>query len=465
MIVPLQKENGRPSYAMSVIFVLAAIFFGGVSSAQDLAGLRTGNYTGVDGVFFNPANIAGSPYKWDVNIWSLNLMVGNDKASYSFKDLTHSLNGDTLKQRIAGAKSGPTSALINMSVLGPSFMFNIGKKNAFAFSTRVRIMANTKHVDGKLLNQFISQQVDDPDLPYTFSTPGDNQISVNAWTEFGASFGRVLLDAGPNYLKGGITLKYLAGVANAYLQMNNLNGTLNTDAGGVYLAQTSGTLGVGFGGTRIDDIKDGHLGGLNSSGFGGDIGFVYEFRPKPHEYLLRAGIALLDVGAISYKQDTTRTGTYSAHITGAQQLYLNEFGEVDNYKQFLQSHPQYFTAVPVGNGSSYSVGLPTTLQLDLDYHIYHGFYADLASQFSLAGSKPYNSSYYNAFTLTPRWESRHFGFYLPVNYNDLTHFNAGFSARVGPFFFGSGSVLSAMLKNSKQADFYFGFRVGGLRKG
>jgi len=445
-------------------FLCLLVTFHLSSFSQDLAGLRTGNYTGVDGVFFNPANVAGSRYRWDVNIWSLNLLVGNDKASYSFRDLTHSLNGDTLKQRIAGAKSGTTSAMMNLDLLGPSFMLNIGK-NGFAFTTRLRVMENTKKMDGKLLNQFISENVGDPGLPYNFSTSGDNLISVNAWTEFGASFGRVLLDKGPHYFKGGITLKYLAGVANGYLQMSNLQGTLNADATGVYLSQTSGTVGVGFGGNSIDNIKNGHMGGLNSSGFGGDIGFVYEFRPLPHGYLLRAGVALLDVGAISYKQDASRTGAYTTHITGAQRLYTGEFGEVDNYKQFMDSHPQYFTAAPLGNGSGYSVSLPTTLHLDLDYHVLLGLYANLSSQFTLAGNKPYNSSYYNAYTLTPRWESRRFGFYLPVNYNALTHFNAGFSARIGPFFFGSGSVLSAIFKDSKQADFFLGFRFGGLKKG
>jgi hypothetical protein len=434
------------------------------SFSQDLAGYRTGNYTGVNAVFSNPANIAGSRYKWDVNLFSLNVMIGNDKASYSLKDITHSLDGDSLKERIAGAKSGLTSAMLSMNMIGPSFMFNVGEKNAFAFTSRVRVMANTKHVDGKLLNQFISEDVGDPGLPYDFSTAGDNLISVNAWTEFGASYGRVIYDEGMHYLKGGITLKYLAGVTNSYLQMSNLKGTIDADAHGVYLSQTSGVLGLGFGGTRLDDVSDGHLGSLNSSGFGGDLGFVYEFRPTPNEYKLKAGIALLDIGAIRYRQDTSRTGAYTASITGGEKAYLNDFGEVDSYKEFFNSHPQYFTPVSSANGSTYSVGLPTTLQLNLDYHIYRGFYADLSTQLSLAGNKPYNSCYYNAYTLTPRWEGPTFGFYLPVNYNTLTHFNTGFCFRLGPLFLGSGSALSALVKDSKQADFYFGVRFGGLRK-
>lgn len=453
----LTARTGMGMLCLSLLFSIP-------SSSQDLAGYRTGNYTGVDAVFSNPANIAGSRHRWDVNLFSLNVMVGNDKAAYSLKDIGHSLDGDSLKNKIAGANSGFTSAMLSMNVLGPSFMFSVGKKNAFAFTSRVRVMANTKRVDGKLLNQFINQEVDDAGLPYNFSTEGDNLISVNAWTEFGASYGRVIYDEGMHFLKGGVTLKYLAGVSNGYLQMTNLKGTLDADPHGVYLSQTSGMVGLGFGGHRIDDVKDGHLGGFNSSGFGADLGFVYEFRPTAHEYLLKVGVAVLDLGSISYKQDTSRTGAYTAHVTGAQKAYLDDFGEVDNFKDYFKTHPQYFTPTTLGDGSKYSVGLPSTLQLDVDYHIFRGFYANLAGQFSLAGNKAYNSSYYSAYTLTPRYESKSFGFYLPVNYNMLTHFNAGFCFRIGPMFLGSGSLLSAAIKDSKQMDFYLGFRFGGLRK-
>ena len=40
------------------------------AAAQDFPGYRAGNYTGVNGVFFNPANIADSRYRFDVNLFS-----------------------------------------------------------------------------------------------------------------------------------------------------------------------------------------------------------------------------------------------------------------------------------------------------------------------------------------------------------------------------------------------------------
>ena len=85
-------------------------------------------------------------------------------------------------------------------------------------------------------------------------------------------------------------------------------------------------------------------------------------------------------------------------------------------------------------------------------------------QLPISSKKEFNSRYFSGFSLTPRYEGRVFGFYLPLNYNSLTKFNAGVSLRVGPMFIGSGSVLSALIGNSKQADFHFGIRFGGLKK-
>ena len=50
------------------LILLLLIFLQSVS-AQDFPGFRTGNYTGVNGVFFNPANIADSRYRWDFNLF------------------------------------------------------------------------------------------------------------------------------------------------------------------------------------------------------------------------------------------------------------------------------------------------------------------------------------------------------------------------------------------------------------
>ncbi|MBL7713111.1 MAG: hypothetical protein JNL13_11620, partial [Chitinophagaceae bacterium] len=67
------------------------------ANAQEMAGFRSDNYNGVNGAFFNPANLAGGPYKLDVNILGINFYGGNKNKSFTglFSDLssdTGSLN-------------------------------------------------------------------------------------------------------------------------------------------------------------------------------------------------------------------------------------------------------------------------------------------------------------------------------------------------------------------------------------
>lgn len=447
--------------------------------AQDFPGYRAGNYTGVNGVFFNPANIADSRYRWDVNLVSINTIVGNNKASFNLKDLGNSFKGDSLKNQIFGDNAGPSSGTFGLTITGPSVMFNTGKKMAFALTTRARTMVTINDIDGKLANKLINDFENDPSLPYDINSSNNMRVTANAWTEFGASVARVLVDKGTHFLKGGISVKYLAGAANGYLYIDQLNAKLNADvpAQDVYLSPATGRLGIGFGGVKLDDFEASDLTSFSSTGFGADIGFVYEFRPDckdgngkgrdENKYKLRVGAALLDVGSIKYTRDQKRSGAYDINISNSERFYFEELksADIDDYKSVFNSRPDAFTSVG-DSGSTYKVSLPTTLQIDADYHFCRGFYVNVAGQISMVktDTKPYNSQYYNGFAVTPRFEGKVIGVYVPVSYNELTKLNAGVSLRLGPLFVGSGSVLTALFDNSKQADAHIGIRFGGLQK-
>ena len=311
------------------------------------------------------------------------------------------------------------------------------------------------------------------------------RLNANAWSEYGFSLARVISDKGKHFFKAGATFKYLAGAANSYINIAGLNGTLNEDRTRQdnYLSNTTGRIATGFGGVRISDFEPEQLTKMESTGFGTDLGFVYEFRPDHddyrktdgsgwqrgrNKYKFKVALALLDLGKIKYEKDMQRSGAYNIDISGNERFYLSDLNDVDidDYKDFFDSKPQYFTADNSNSESTYNVSLPSTLQLDLDYHLHRGWYVSLASQVSLINSanKPFNSSYYNGLTLTPRYEGKGIGLYVPISYSSLTHFNAGASLRLGPLFVGSGSLLTAMLSNSKQADVFIGLRLGGLFK-
>ena len=68
----------------------------------------------------------------------------------------------------------------------------------------------------------------------------------------------------------------------------------------------------------------------------------------------------------------------------------------------------------------------------------------------------------NIFSVTPRVSLGFFEAYLPVGVNEISGTTAGLGFRLGGFFLGSNSILTAVTNDSKQADFYTGFRFGFL---
>src|SRR5688572_32103032 len=95
--------------------ILCILCFGFSSvRSQDYPGYRAGNYTGVNGVFFNPANIADSRYRFDFNLFSMNSFVGNDKASFNVKRAVNSFDTDTLDNLVFGKDAGKSSGMVSL---------------------------------------------------------------------------------------------------------------------------------------------------------------------------------------------------------------------------------------------------------------------------------------------------------------------------------------------------------------
>jgi hypothetical protein len=66
----------------------------------------------------------------------------------------------------------------------------------------------------------------------------------------------------------------------------------------------------------------------------------------------------------------------------------------------------------------------------------------------------------NVVTLTPRFSLNNFEIFTPLSQTEIAGFNAGIGFRVYGFFIGSGSAFTALINDSKQADFYIGYRLG-----
>lgn len=449
------------------LVLLCIIVSVATARAQTYPGYRTGNYTGVNGVFFNPANIADNRYKWDVNIFAINGFVGTSQSGLKFSDITRSFNADSLKSKLLRGNSNVNS-LSYADILGPSVMFSLSPKTSLAFTTRSRVFANGRNIDGNLAGAILDKGATTTGIPFNFNS--NMLVHATGWTEIGGSIGQVFTNKGSHsFFKGGVTLKYIAGTADSYLSTTNFRGTVN-GSGNVYLTNTTGALALNTTAANFGDYSFKDFFKFNGHGVGADIGFVYEWRPTAdysmyesdrfaNKYKLKISGSLLDVGRISFNRSTNQAASYTVNIPPAGSFALSQFAgkSIKDYKGILDASP-YFTGT--ATGSSYKVNLPTTIHAEVDYMISSHFALNAAGQFTTNKKSSLSLYYYDAYSFTPRWENRTFSVEIPMSYNDLTQFNAGLAFRAGPFFIGSGSVLSAIVHDSRQADLHLGFHFG-----
>jgi outer membrane protein OmpA-like peptidoglycan-associated protein len=463
----------RLVFTCVMLFITIASF----SQMSSFPGYSTGNYAGVNATFSNPARIADSRYRWDFNLSSVNVGIGSSTGSYKLGGISD-LFGDSL-----GAKLFPgnakANANMNLDIIGPSILFNINKKNSIALTSRMRAVGTVQNAD-EVFGRVVLRSSNTVPNPYN-STGDLSYMNLNSWKEYGLSYGRVLSDKGKNFFSFGLTVKYLSGTGNIYLQGNNYNLTLRQDAlNGNYIdAGSNGTVTVGVGGINLDNASLNDLLKSNGTGIGGDIGFEYQWRPQiekykmdtrriNNQYKLKFGVALLDIGKIKYTKDATKSGSYAFQVAAGDKFRLDQFGGLHptDYKQqiFEANIPEYFTRLDNGTGT-YKVGLPMNLQLYTDLNVKGGLFLNLTGQIALTKkTSAFDPMAYSGVTLTPRFENKTFALFVPLNYNNLTNFNAGLSLKAGPIFFGSGTLLSALASNSKQIDAHFGVRFGVFHK-
>ncbi|MBW4359922.1 DUF5723 family protein [Flavobacterium taihuense] len=452
----------------SLLFLIV-LFSVMTANAQSYMGYIPDNYAGVQGVLFNPASIVDSRFKTDINMFSTSSSLNNDFYGLSLFDLSKSsydANKDGVRTPLKN-----NGGIVYSDVMGPSFMFNIAPKHAVAIFTRARAVVNATDINGLLYDQ-VKDGLDDAN-DFNINVGNPNMVG-HTWGEIGASYAAVLWQSKQHFLKGGFTAKYLIGGVNAYAKGSDITSSfVQTNDPATTMLMTTGTLTIGSSQDIVTGDED-YVFDSNSTGFGGDFGFIYEWRPdyanydlnnaKPtdnnfkdlNKYKLRFGLSVTDIGAISYKNSKEE----SYNINGA--VSRQDIDDADNLGDFLEQH--YGTPVTVYK--NIKANLPTVMHLDADWNMYKKFYLNLNGNVSLVDKSAMGkTSSANTYILTPRYETRWFTFSLPINYMEYSGMQVGTGLRFGALFVGSSSVITNWLsKESKGADVYFGFKIPVYQK-
>ncbi|PCE63275.1 DUF5723 family protein [Sediminicola luteus] len=434
--------------------------------AQSYTGFLTDNYSGVHGLIANPANIADSRFKTDINLIGVSALGGNDLYSVRFKDLFE--DDFNFEEDAEKSTKSSNNGIAHVDVLGPSFMFNLNPKSSIAIFTRARAMVNINDVNGENLDTLIDGFDEEQDF---MIDEEDLYGNAHGWAEIGVTYARILYQKDAHFVKGGISLKYLQGFGQAYGSGENLSVDYDADGitipgqGTVGSITSTGNLRYGFSeNLQEDDFEV--LKGVN--GFGADIGFVYEWRPDKDKYLLndpdngpylakyankyklKAGLSLTDFGSIKYPNGTEKL--YDINATIDEDAF-------DDYDTLEEALDDLYTEVSSQN--AVTAKLPTMLHANVDYSFTNHFYLNLNTDLSLVSKSRVDANrQLNEVALTPRYESKWFSFYSPIRMVEQFGFQWGAGLRAGPLYIGSGSVLTVLLSDKfNSADVYAGLKI------
>ncbi|MFN3341326.1 MAG: DUF5723 family protein [Flavobacteriales bacterium] len=434
-------------------------------SAQDFLGFVNSNFAGVSGIDLQPASVVDNRLKTDVSLFGFNVSAYNNYIGLKpgalvnngslFKPDMPAFNDTAFQANYLSERYNdiPKAIYFSTQLQLPSFMFQIDRKSAFAFTWRVRTMMN---VDGlsKELARLAYNGLDYPSLWNTFHTSQNVSIQAMSWAEYGATYGRVLMDKGDHFLKAALRVKVLQGLGAAYMYMDNVQfQALNSDT---IQITSNGRVGYGHSTNFELDNESVKYKFISNFSMGFDLGAVYEYRPKIKDYLydmdgekdlrrrdqnkykLRAGLSVIDLGAIRYKKGL-RSNDFNtnAALWDLSALKFDTLRPIQSFDDTLIN--RFGTAS--GAKDYFSMNLPTAISMQVDYNIWKDFYINhttyLAFQFKNNENKVHDIS---TFSLTPRYDSKWFGLFVPVSYNLMGNFAVGTGVRLGPVIFGTTNL-------------------------
>ena len=440
---------------------ICLILGSGMFAQEHFAGINTSRRTGLLNASLNPAELVNLTNQYEVNVLNVSANVSNNKIT--FGDLT---SGKDFEDLIF-AGGAPVNLRADVDIMGPGFGFKI-EKWAFAITSSAKVKANIVDVDVDLGNALTLSGVDIIRGSSVINNNYNQRVAATTWGEIDLSAAREVYNDGTNKFSAGVSFNLLFPGSYANIGADRFQGTISYNDGDPILTDAdanlnfaySGSLANGF--TDSSNFTDFFAGGLN--GFSTDIGFNYQWLDREdndESYKLNAGLSFKNLGSMTFKDANNVSNNYKLSIQGNESLNLSQFDNVDNIEDIESILLQSGYLSNAQSTKDFKVKLPAMLAAYVDYKVYGNWFVSGYIQQKLEkDEKNTQIALQNITTITPRYSTKSFEAYIPISVSEIAGFTAGIGFRLGGFFIGSGSILSAAVANTNQADAYIGFRFG-----
>jgi len=435
--------------------LLSAIYMllGWTVKAQSYHAINGSPYAGVESMYVNPASTVNSAYKWDLSLFSMQEVMSNTMFTINDGSILNYNNA------YSGFTPGIRSRFLHENLDFSLFNFRIklDNKSAFAFGVRGREFFNSKTRPFYYNDTISTAQSflhDNTSQPYLqgFGT-------TNSWGEINLNYSRIIQQSSNSRLSAGITFAYIRGVSGASGNTNHLtyqegaasNGSnFYTLTGGSVMAEYSNNYDLTS--NNYSFAKNAKIFLKNTiPSFNLNFGVEYLFRnysPYPDEelnsenYDWKIGASILDLGDNYYKRASSSFYTSSPKTTATDTSLITALNQLNYLKSIRDTLSHYFNVMDTLHGN-FSIANPTRLTISVDRNLGNHFYINGQLNINFYSTEPSSNlktREINLLTITPRWETAKWGFYMPIQYNAQGQLWVGGAIKLGPLLIGMHSL-------------------------
>lgn len=439
--------------------------------AQNYQAINGSSYAGSLGASNNPASIVHVPYAWDITPFAIQAKQStNGFIIDKYGLLSSPKNAELILQN--GIKKGFVFANQDIRLLNTRISLNAKAAISFGATIRNYSYATSSQINLQdtaiRLANFMKINMD--------HVPFSGKFRSSAWAELYAGYAKTIIDDGERVLNAGITLKVNRAFAGGYATASDINFTPTLNGNMRVNLLTSGSLKYGYS-ANLDNIDK----NLNSIGnikklviksynsYSADIGFEYlaltdEDKEVSGDYAYdtKIGVSLMDIGWNKYIYSNESHLAIGNAPGVTDKIIDNKIHSIRSIRDFNDSIASLVNSFETLTGK-FNVNEPTRLVINVDQHIAENIFinTEITLPFiPLVTNKLLRIIDMNLLAVTPRWELKSIGVYLPILFNTQKQLWVGGAFKAGPVLIGTHNLANLFTKNKMQTGgFYIAFTV------
>ena len=423
--------------------VVPGIFFMLKSYAQQPIGFMNDHYLPATSVLFNPASVASSPLRLDINVLSANAAAYNNAFYVNHLSLFSLFTKNTNELTVIYDKPDYIHFFSSTSVQGPSVTY---KSRSYFFGITTQWRTGTSFISGKTTPKLDLSNILDDTL-YEFPA---SKLAGLGWMQFGFTIGSTAKIPNGLHAAWGVTINYLAGLEGIAISTSQpFNFFQHRDSITYYNLKMNYGASEGF----REDVPDGLTDfRLNGSGFSFNVGASIS-NGGPLNETWRLAVSIEDLGMLVFKQNIDRVNYEQDEATTISE------NDLQNVRNSQDVFSLIMENAGVAQSGALKISLPASWMLQGEVALPDQFFlnAVLVQRLTLSDQQVQKA---NMVALTPEYETRKIAAGLPIVWNNYDQFQVGGYFRYQSFMIGTNNLASLLIPSQwKGADFYLGIHI------